>query len=115
MNLSDLFKNIALVAPAFSAVINEHLNDYDNLLPHLLMSDLLRYVGEKILSNEPRDLAEIKEILGILETAFTSGNTDTENAIAVSFIENMGTEKFFILLNPLLGPAMRTEYQRQVE
>lgn len=115
MKPGELFETIISVSPGFGAVMKEHLSDNDELLPHLLMSDLLRYVGIKLTAGDSSALAEAREILRLMEAAFTSGNPDTENAVAVSFLENVESEPFFSTLAPLLGPAMRAEHKRQME
>lgn len=111
----ELFEKVVSVSPRFGDTMEEHLKDNDELLPHLLMSDLLRYVGGKLTACESRNRIEVQDILAVLETAFTSGNSETENAIAVSFLENLETEPFYAALAPLLGPGLRAEHKRQME
>jgi len=45
VNPEQLFKRIAMAAPGFKAVMDEHLQDNGELLVHVLMADLLRYIG----------------------------------------------------------------------
>ena len=111
----ELFEKVVSVSPAFGDAMEEHLKDNDELLPHLLMSDLLRHIGAKLTARESRNQIEVENILAVLETAFTSGDSETENAIAVSFLENVETEPFYEALAPLLGPGLRAEHKRQVE
>ena len=111
MKPDAMFQRICSVAPGFKAVMAEHLQDNDELLSHLLTADLLRYVGARVGNLQATE--EVRHILGVLEEAFLSKDPDTENAIAVSFIEHIDTEPFFQQLEPLLGPALRAEYQRQ--
>lgn len=69
----ELFKKVVSISPPrFGDAMEEHLKDNDELLPHLLMSDLLRYVGDKLTARESRNLIEVEDILAVLETAFTS-------------------------------------------
>jgi hypothetical protein len=113
MSPSELFDSIVAVAPPFQAVRREHLVDNDDqLLPHLLMSDLLRYLGSGITRGVDR--AEIVAILNVLDEALASGNSETENAIAVSFVEHLEGEPFLAELDPLLGPHLKAERERQL-
>ena len=48
MKPQAFFENICGVAPGFRAVMAEHLKDNDELLAHVLMADLLRYVGARV-------------------------------------------------------------------
>ena len=77
------------------------------------MADLLRYVGARIgVSGTDK---ELKLILGVLDEALRVADPETENAIAVSFVEHIETEPFFKQLEPLLGPRLRAEHRRQVQ
>ena len=122
MNPRALFDSIVVVSPQFGEVMREHLDDNDGLLPHLLMSDLLRYIGTRLIAAQGTPVAnheemhlEIGKVLQLLDTAFVGGNPETENAIAVSFIEDIDSDKFFCDLEPMLGPNLRAEHRRQLE
>jgi hypothetical protein len=110
MNPLELFTAIGTAAPGFKSVMAEHLADNGELLPHLLMSDLLRYVGRSFESNandQAPSRDEITAVLALLDTAAVSGSEDTKNAIAVSFCEHLETESFFPQLRGLLGLGLR--------
>lgn len=119
MSPSELFAQISTVSPAFERVTKEHYADNSELLPHLLMGDLLRYLGTYFPTPannlSPSSLGEVRAILTLLDSAMTSGNPETENVVAISFIENIDTEPFFEKLKPLLGIALRRELKRQME
>jgi hypothetical protein len=112
MKPRELFDAVALAAPRFGEVMRDHVVDNDELLPHLLMADLLRYVGALAKTDDSH--AELLKIFELLEVAFVSGDADTENAIAVSFIEHIDAEPFFSAVEPLFGPALRGERNRQI-
>ncbi len=119
MSPSEVFAQISVVSPAFERVTKEHHSDNSELLPHLLMGDLLRYLGAYFQAHKnklaPSSLDEVQVILALLDAAMVSGNAETENVVAVSFIENVDTEPFFEQLRPLLGIALRRELNRQSE
>jgi hypothetical protein len=113
-----LFDSVMAVAPGFRRVREEHMRDNDALLVHVLMSDLLRYVGSyftgaSTVRAQPPTANEVKAVLQVLDGAIAAGNADVENAIAVSFIEDIEAEPFFGRVSPMLGPNLRAELQRQ--
>ena len=105
MTPSQLFSHISQAVPSFAPVLAEHLHDNGELLPHPLMSELLRFVGAQL--NQPGHTpVEVLTILGILEAEVSGGDADTENAIAVSFLEDLEAAPFFSDLYALLGPKL---------
>ena len=118
MTAEQLFKRISMAAPGFAVVVNEHLRDNGELLAHVLMADLLRYIGSyftrsSTIGAEPPTAAEVRTMLQVLDAAMDNANSATENAIAVSFVEGIEGEPFFSRLAPLLGPRLRAELERQ--
>jgi hypothetical protein len=106
----ELFSAIEKVAPSFRSVAAEHIADNGELLPHLLMADLLRYIGshfEPSNTNKGPTKQELLAVLELLDTATVSATEETKNAIAVSFCEHIETEPFFSGLRPLLGLGLR--------
>jgi hypothetical protein len=118
---AELFQRIVDVAPDFEAVRVEHLRDnFGELLPHLLMADLLRYVALALGAPDkldglavPPSRQEVSAILAVLDRGLAEGDAATDNAIAVSFVEYVWGEPFYPQLEPLLGPELRAEVQRQ--
>lgn len=111
MSPTQLFAEVEKISPGFRPVLAEHLSDYGELLAHVLMADLLRYVGSHLESAEDSSGGgtEIQAILAVLDSGIVSGNDATVNAIAVSFCEHIESEPFFFRLRPLLGPGLRRE------
>jgi hypothetical protein len=93
-------------------LLQEHLDDYDGLLPHLLLADVTRWLVASALENGPDDVL-VKAVLGFLEQHFVSGNEHVRELIAVSVLETMplkGEEGSDV--RDLLGPAMRDHVDR---
>ncbi|XZE21004.1 polymorphic toxin-type HINT domain-containing protein [Pirellulaceae bacterium SH449] len=65
-------------------ILNEHLADYDELLPHVFLGQITRHV----LSDKPGR----SQIVDFLENNFHKLGPEIEELIAVSFIENIETE-----------------------
>lgn len=106
MSPAQLFQHVAQAVPSFAPVLSEHMQDYGELLPHILMSDLLRFVGSRIEQNRQATV-EVVTILDALEREVSGDDADTVNTIAVSFLENLEAEPFFSKLYALLGPGLR--------
>jgi hypothetical protein len=124
----EFFQSIEALSPSFALVAEDHRKDYDGILPHLLMADLLRFVGSGL--GGPNSLAyiqgvvppsrdEIVKIMSALEDAYSKENPNGEtalgNAIAISFVENCVPEPFFDELKRLFGPALQAELKAQQE
>ncbi|MFJ5956875.1 hypothetical protein ACIQC5_13065 [Paenarthrobacter sp. NPDC092416] len=91
----------------------EHLEDNDGeLLPHLLIADICRWVVAEQASNPLRVL----QLLSWLEVHFAGlGHVmdDVDNVIAVSFIEHLPLPSELgagVVL--LLGPKMKAQYEQ---
>ena len=118
MTPERFFDSVIATAPGFRGVKEEHIRYNDELLVHVLMSDLLRYIGSHFtgvstVPAQPASGNEVRAVLQILDGAIMAGNADLENAIAVSFIEGIESEPFFSRIAPLLGPNLRAELERQ--
>src|SRR5206468_2870051 len=101
----QLFEQIVAASPSFRAVLDDHVRDNDELLPHVLMADLLRYLGsyftrEILVPAPPPNGDELNRALLVLDNAMAAGDPDIENAIAVSFIEDIDTEPFAAQIVP---------------
>jgi len=114
---AELFEEIVRVAPSFATVRRAHIEDYGELLAHVLMGDLLRFV-QSHFSGELREGAaaptqvEMQAIFDVLDQGLDAHET-TENAIAVSFVEGIEEEEYFNDLERFFGPLMREELERQ--
>ncbi|WP_162269022.1 hypothetical protein [Frondihabitans sp. PAMC 28766] len=64
--------------------------DYDELLVHLLMADLLRYATAAFADGR-RDVTD--RLLRFVDDSPAQGDSHIENAVSVSFVENFGAGK----------------------
>lgn len=87
-------------------LLQEHVADYDEILPHVFMGDVTRYV----LSGTPQR----EELLRHLNDALRNGGEEIQNLIAVSFVENLESEeKLQRALQGVEAEALREEWRRQ--
>lgn len=94
-------------------ILREHVSDnFGELLPHVFVGDLTRYVVAEFVREEGGSASEyptLRQILDELEEASARGD-EVSALIAVSFLENLprrGESGAGILA--LLGPGLRSQ------
>lgn len=73
--------------PEAEPLVVEHLDNNDQLLLHLLMGDVTRFVEA---AYEGGDLMLASRCLAFLDLSLREGDEDVQNAVSVSFVENVG-------------------------
>lgn len=103
---------LCLQFPELRELLQEHLDDYDGLLPHLLLADVTRWLVAR-LSEKGRSDSVLASVLEFLEKHFVSGGEHVSELIAVSILETMPLKgEDSAELRELLGPAMQDHLQR---
>jgi len=103
--ISALFAELLRAEPALDAVLREHLADNGELLSHLCMADITRW----LVANGPA-----APVLAVLEAAFIEGDADVRNVILASFIENIEQDDpAYQPLRSALGPSLRMALDEQ--
>jgi hypothetical protein len=79
---------VALVqqVPEAGPALAEHFDDNDELLLHPLMGHLLRLA----VNNYKQNSSMTERLLVCVDRALLEENADVENAVCVSFVENVG-------------------------
>ena len=73
--------------PESAGIVEEHLYDNDELLLHLLMSDLLRMTVDAFQAGQ----VEVTDrLLLFIDGCLGDGDGDIVNAVMVSFVEDFG-------------------------
>ena len=97
--------------PEFSDAIDEHVADYDEVLPHLLFGDLTLFV---LKAQDDGDDEIVRRALAFLDGALREGDDAVQNLVGVSFVENVGpwdpNQAAFIASWP---EALRLEAEQQ--
>ena len=92
--------------PELASLLQEHIADYDEILPHVFMADVARYV----LTEERGRV----QIVSHLDGSLRDQGNDIQNLIAVSFVENLATnEDLERALTGVEASALRNEWSRQ--
>ena len=93
-------------------VLDEHLRNNDQLLPHVFMGDLTRFVvdlhAESLQKTAEASSSQIlRTILRALESGMESGDEGVKELIGVSFLENLDPDSLnYAQLKLLLGEEL---------
>jgi hypothetical protein len=83
LNPAEAFDVLAREIKALDGLRREHLADFEDLLPHLLMSDISRWAEH----TDSIDSADVDVLLALLDRLYAEGDVNVQNMINVSFIE----------------------------
>lgn len=98
--MHDLFREF----PDLEPLMAEHLEDQEGeLLPYLLMADLVRWAQQKVNGNPER----VSALIAWLEIHCEQADEPVRNLIAVGFVENIPATPEGDPLLTLLGPSLR--------
>ncbi len=78
---TDFCETLVRCCPELKEVLAEHISDYDELLPNVFLGAVTRYL---LANGNGR-----RRIVEHLNNSLSSGESDVENLIAVSFVENL--------------------------
>ena len=106
MATSEFCEGLAQRSPDVADILAEHISDNDELLPHVFLADVTRYVLA-----DGRDRGPIVQYL---DNAFASEGPEVENLIAVSFVEYLvNREELNLVTTGLEASQICTEWDRQ--
>jgi hypothetical protein len=96
--------------PVLTPILQEHLDDYDGLLPHILLGDLTRWIVDEFVAKGLS--VDLQGMLEYIESSFQSGSNDEREIIGVSFLENLpAPEEGGSEIRRLLGPGLTAQLQ----
>lgn len=96
--------------PVFMPMLQEHLNDNDGVLPHVLMADVTRWVVQRF-HEDPSD-ATLRQVLNFIESAYTWAKDEERELITASFLENLPRPgDADATVRALLGPTLLGQLQ----
>ena len=113
MSCAELVEGLCAASVPLREARRLHVEAYETLIPHVFMGDVLKRVGACFVAGARNALAhdgdEMRGIFDALEEGMATGDRETRNVIAISFVRDGELELFFDDLYPLLGPAMRRQ------
>jgi hypothetical protein len=74
--------------PGLSALLEEHIKDYREILPHLFFNDVTDYILSLLNAGELPQRRELRDILNYLEQVYAS-DEQLQELISVSFLESL--------------------------
>ena len=100
--------------PGFKRIYDEHLQAYDEVLPHVLVGDLTRYViaSYRQMSTDTTGKARqvVDRALALLEQSTQSSDSRLQELVSVSFLENLQqADEDYDGIKALLGPHLEKE------
>jgi hypothetical protein len=108
---AEIHERLVEAIPEFSPRLDEHVADFEEVLPHTLFTTLTRFILD---AHRDGDDALVAKCLAFLAAAMRSQDEEIENLVAVDFVETVGPwdpdMKEFIDAWP---KALRDEAQRQ--
>jgi len=108
LNFLSFIKMLLENVPELKSVYDEHIDDYDELLEHVFMGDVTRFV-EKLYKSDPNSECLIR-ILNFIDKAFLAEDKKLQELISVSFLENLSQdEESYLGIKQLLSDALRRE------
>ncbi|MFF3569010.1 DUF7674 family protein [Nocardia jiangxiensis] len=105
--LAAFIRGLGTLEPDIRPLIAEHIHDYDEILPSLLMADIARWTSRTARENAD-PAVRLDPLLTRLEQAWGDGQNAVSDLIATSFVENVYDQPEVVRL---LGPKL-TRYYR---
>ncbi|MBO0852405.1 MAG: hypothetical protein J2P18_01395 [Nocardia sp.] len=105
--LANFIQGLGTLEPEIRPLIAEHIEDYDEMLPSLLMGDIARW-ATRTARDSTTPATRLGPFLQRLEDNWGDGQNPVSDLIATSFVENIYDEPGVV---QLLGPKL-TRYQR---
>ena len=109
----QLVQQLLTEVPCLRALYEEHLRDYNELLPHVFMGSVVRFVVSEVEGGTPPlEHAAVGQILGVIEAALASLSPEVSELASVSFAENLAEHRDVVRkLKADLGPRLRQEIE----
>jgi hypothetical protein len=107
-NVKELFAEI----PGFADQLEAHILYYDELLGHLLLADVVRYL-QHMVKQEGAQSDVLHSTMRILETWATHGDDLVQELLVVSFIENLDDDD--VAIHQLFGPQLQKLFDEYCE
>ncbi|MGV9725441.1 DUF7674 family protein [Nocardia beijingensis] len=105
--LAAFIEGLADLEPEIRPLIAEHIRDYDEMLPTLLMGDIARWVIS-VVHDSPDPAVRLRPFFDRLEQAWGDGQNPVSDLIATSFVENVYDDPDVVTL---LGPNLARYYR----
>lgn len=112
-------ERLVQAVPQLTSLYDEHRSDYDDVLPHVFLGDVARYITQGFTGNESTKTRgsrgrDAVEVLRILDEALATGDPDLVELVSVSFLENIDWETAEgQSIRSAMGPRLLEELSRR--
>lgn len=111
INFISFVKLLLEVLPELTSVYDEHIDDYDGLLEHVLMGDVTRFAEQLFIEDSNSEC--LARLLGFLDKAYASNDEKLQELISVSFLENLSRdEESFEGIRAMLSARLEDELSK---
>jgi hypothetical protein len=109
LNYQNIVPTLVAEIPSLRPRLTSHVQDQQEILPHVFFGNLTRYVLSLLDRASPSDCQdEIDRILAVLEKGMEDSDPDVCDLIGTSFLENLDqTGPHYDKIVPLLGPKLK--------
>lgn len=98
--------------PGFDRLYDEHVRDYDEVLSHVLVGELVRFLSDQVRRHGD-SCAALGPAMDLLEQGMGSTDPKLQELVAVSFLENLDPQdSSFHAIARLFGPRLREQYDK---
>ena len=84
---SEFIDRLLIAIPELTELRAHHIADYDELLPHVFLGEVTRFVTDAVNGISQSEV--VIRLFALLETEWQSGNALVGELIVVSFVENL--------------------------
>ena len=99
----------------FDRIYDQHVNYYREILPHVLLGDLVRYLKSGARREGPERVA-LDEAMVLLECGMQSADTKLQELVAVSFLARLDPEdEDFEAIRSRFGDRLKERYRAQTQ
>lgn len=85
--IPEFVADLCAAAPALTHVLDEHVADNDQFLPHVFMADVTRWLSAD------RPVTTIRDVVAVVADHFERGQPDVREVIVASFLENLDRDE----------------------
>jgi hypothetical protein len=112
LDFTNFSETLRVQVPGFDRVFREHIQDYDEVLPHVLVAELARFLSADVQKSGSLSAA-LPPAMDILERGMASNDPKLQELVAVSFLENLDpADASFQEIRRHFGPHMRKQFER---
>jgi len=105
-------RELLLRVPELQSVYDMHIDDHDELLPHVFLGEVTRYVVQQVQSGAGETSQPLSRILDFFEQSVESQDEKLQELISVSFLENLvDCGDVMDQLTEILGPNLKRELE----